>query len=179
MDTLSHGLWGGILFGRSSKKGFWLSFAFGTLPDVLVFGPSFVMLFFLFLAGGSFQAGPPDPSTIPSYVYAGYNLTHSLIVFTAAFFVVWLLRRKPLYEMLAWLAHIVLDVPTHTNEFFPTPWLWPLSHPTVDGISWSHPLIFLPNVVLLVGLYTWFFVIRRRLRKTASKRFLSEKRPTE
>lgn len=175
MDTLSHGLWGGILFGRSGKKAFWLSFAFGSLPDVLVFGPTFAMLFFAFITGGeTSRPDPPDIASMPRYITAGYDITHSLIVFAIAFAAIWLLRRKPLYEMLAWPAHIVLDVPTHTTEFFPTPYLWPLAHPEVNGISWSHPLIFIPNVILLAVLYCWFYVVRPRLRKRKANEFLGE-----
>lgn len=38
MDIISHGLWGGIAFGRKNKKDFWQSFAFGVMPDLLAFG---------------------------------------------------------------------------------------------------------------------------------------------
>jgi hypothetical protein len=35
MDVISHGLWGGVAFGRKNKKYFWWSFGFGIMPDLL------------------------------------------------------------------------------------------------------------------------------------------------
>src|SRR3989344_3099206 len=92
------------------------------------------------------------------YVYGLYNLTHSLVVFTLAFGFVVLVRKKPPYELSAWGLHIVVDIPTHSYIFFPTPFLWPLSDLRIDGIPWSHPIIFIPNVTLLLVSYYWFFI---------------------
>src|SRR3989339_483126 len=38
MDTLSHALWGGVAFGRKSRKSFLLASTFGLAPDILSFG---------------------------------------------------------------------------------------------------------------------------------------------
>lgn len=60
--------------------------------------------------------------------------------------------------MLAWPLHILIDIPTHTAEFFPTPFLWPVSNFHVDGISWGNPFIFYPDLILLVLSYLiWYF----------------------
>jgi hypothetical protein len=171
MDIASHGLWGGIMFGKRNRRSFWTSFSFGILPDLLVFGPIFVWRAVSALTGGEgFGFGPPERSSIPDYVHTGYDVTHSLVIFAAVFGIVWLARRTPLWEMLAWPAHIALDLPTHSAEFFPTPFLWPISDIELDGIQWSNPWIFFPNVALLAGLYTWHYVIRpRRMRRAAAE----------
>lgn len=65
-------------------------------------------------------------------------------------------------EMLAWPLHILVDIPTHSERFFPTPFLWPLSDFHVDGHPWSDPRIFIPNVILIAGLYTWYYWWRPR-----------------
>jgi hypothetical protein len=67
--------------------------------------------------------------------------------------------------MLAWLLHILVDIPTHSTRFFPTPFLWPISSYEFSGIGWANPMIFIPNVVLLTSLYVWYFLIRPRLKK--------------
>ncbi len=161
MDTLSHGLYGGVAFGRASKKSFWLSFLFGVGPDLLSFG--------LFTAGtwvGLFDhpdwssGRHPDPSQIPQFVHILYDVTHSFIVFALIFALVWFFRKKPLYEMLGWPLHILVDIPTHSDQFFPTPFLWPLSDYRVNGHPWSSPEIFIPNVILILSLYLWFYVIK-------------------
>ena len=167
MDILSHGLYGGVTFGRRSRINFWLAFFFGIAPDLLSFG--------LFTAGTwvglvdhpDWTSGQhPDASQIPLFVHSLYNLTHSLVVFAAIFGLVWLIRKKPLLVMLGWPLHILVDIPTHSSQFFPTPFLWPVSDFRVDGHPWSSPEIFIPNVILLISLYLWFYIIKpRRLRK--------------
>jgi hypothetical protein len=58
------------------------------------------------------------------------------------------------------VAHIALDIPTHCS-YFPTPYLWPLQHPTFCGVSWAHPVIFTLNwlslaaVFILIGIHEW------------------------
>lgn len=157
MDFISHGLWGGIALGRSSRKSFWLAFLFGIAPDLLSFG--FVFLGNFIAHGSEFTrriGHPPDAAQIPAYVHHLYNVTHSLVVFALAFGAVWLVRRRPLWEMGAWGLHVVVDTFTHTAAFFPTPFLWPLVDVQINGRAWSDPAIFFPNVVLLVVLYTVF-----------------------
>lgn len=166
MDIISHGLWGSLAFGRRNWKSFWLSFFFGIAPDLFSFGVFMAAAFFGFAEHPDWSSGRhPDPSQIPLYVHNLYNITHSLVVFAAVFGLVWLARRKPPYVMLAWGLHILVDIPTHSYIFFPTPFLWPLLDVRVSGIPWSSPIIFIPNVMLLVGLYLWFFVIRRPLER--------------
>ena len=165
MDILSHGLYGSIAFGRRNKKSFWLAFFFGIAPDLFSFGIFFIQRLFEWESGGVVQNGPPDPSTIPVYVQSFYNVSHSLIIFLIVFAVVWFVRKKPLLELLAWPLHILVDIPTHSTQFFPTPFLWPFSSYGFDGVPWGNPWIFIPNVVLLLSLYVWYFLIRPKLKK--------------
>ena len=74
----------------------------------------------------------------------------------------WLIRRKPLLEMGAWALHICMDIFTHSTAFFPTPFLWPVSDVHFDGMPWSTPIIFIPNVVLLAVLYARFLYKRAK-----------------
>ena len=168
MDIISHGLYGGIAFGRKNKKMFWWSFFFGVMPDLLVFGPFFVQRIFSAIFNGTspFAFGRPESMTIPNYVYQGYDITHSIVVFLVVFGLVWLFMKKPPLVILGWPLHILVDLFTHTPEFFPTPIFWPISGAHFShGISWGTPFIFIPNVILLVVLYTYFLLIRPRQRK--------------
>lgn len=164
MDTLSHGLWGSLAFGRRNRWSFGWAFFFGIAPDIFSFGIFFVSIWLGFVSGIDWSAGPPDQSLIPQYVHNIYNITHSLIIFAVVFASVWLARQRPFLEMTAWGLHILMDIPTHSDNFFPTPFLWPLSSFHINGIPWSHPIIFVPNVVLLGMLYLWFF-LRGRSRR--------------
>lgn len=163
MDTLSHALYGGVVFGRRSRFSYWLAFFFGMAPDLFSFGLFFVTSFLGITEHPDWQSGEhPDPSHIPVFVHTLYDGTHSLIIFALVFAIVWAVRRRAFWEMLAWPLHILVDIPTHSSEFFPTPFLWPISDFHVDGYPWSRPEIFIPNVLLLIALYVWFWRKRRK-----------------
>lgn len=165
MDILSHGFWGGVAFGRKNKKSFWLSFLFGIAPDLLSFGVFFVAVFLGLAPKPEFRMEPPQDDLIPGYIHGLYGITHSLPVFIILFVLVCIFLKKPLWEMGAWGLHILFDIPTHSQQFFPTPFLWPLSDLAANGIPWSRPIIFIPNVTLLALLYLWFFVLRPYVRR--------------
>lgn len=158
MDVISHGLWGGLGFGRGSRKSFWLAFFFGIAPDLFSFGIFLGLAFFGLVEHPDWSSGQhPDPAQIPAYVHSVYNVTHSLIVFSIVFGIIWLIRKKSLYALSAWGLHILMDIPTHSNEFFPTPFLWPIADVSVNGIPWSNPIIMVPNLALLIAAYFWFW----------------------
>jgi hypothetical protein len=163
MDIVSHGLWGGLAFGRKRRRDFWSAFLFGIAPDLFSFG--------LYIGGSwievfdhpDFSSGRhPDPADIPYFVHALYDVTHSLIVFGLIFGLVWFIRKRFYLPMAAWGLHILFDIPTHSDGFFPTPFLWPLSDFYVNGRSWSSPEIFIPDVILLILCYYWFFIRKKR-----------------
>lgn len=166
MDIISHGLYGGVAFGRKNKIAYWKAFFFGLMPDLLSFGILFIATILSLASGPDFHNGPPDPASIPGYVHALYNVTHSLFVAFTIFGVVWFIRKKPLVELLAWPLHIAVDIPSHSSTFFPTPFLWPFSTYTIDGIGWGQPIIFIPNLVILTLLYIGFYISKRRVRNT-------------
>lgn len=165
MDIFSHGLYGGAFFGRRSRLSYWLAFFFGIAPDLFSFGLFFAMNLLGITERPDWSSGHPAEEMIPSYIHTMYDWTHSLVIFAIVFAIVWLIRRKPLYEMLGWPLHILVDIPTHSTEFFATPFLWPISDYKVNGHNWSSPEIFIPNVIILVSLYLWYFVIKPRRKK--------------
>src|SRR3990167_8761132 len=109
MDIFSHGLYGGLAFGRKNKRDYIAAFLFGIAPDLLTFGPFFIMSLF----SGSLS-GQPDLAMIPPYIFAVYNVTHSLVIYALLFVLLWLLGKKHLAKLtLAWPLHILIDIPTH------------------------------------------------------------------
>ena len=166
MDTLSHGLWGSLALGRKNKQSFWHAFFFGIAPDVFSFGPFFISAFLGFTARPHFGTTPPLENAIPNYVHVLYNGTHSLIIFAAAFLAVSIIRRAPMWEMCAWALHILYDIPLHTEHFFPTPFLWPVSSYHFNGWNWSNPWIFFTNEILLAVAFVILFSYRRAHEKS-------------
>ena len=70
-------------------------------------------------------------------------------------------KSATVFKLTSIIGHIwpLLDIPTHTLQFFPTPVFHPISDYGFDGTRWSDPVILVPNVLLLAGL--WFYVLRR------------------
>lgn len=149
MDTLSHTLWGGGLFGNRGK--FWTAIFFGALPDIVSFGLWLPVI----LVSNGFNVGRPSLDTIPRWVIINYNISHSLIVAFAIIALVTLWRKDISFAMLAWPFHILLDLPFHTAEFFPTIIFWPVSDIIYDGIHWGNPLVWYVNIAGLIALYLW------------------------
>lgn len=163
MDIFSHGLYGGIAFGKRSKRDYITAFLFGVGPDLLAFGPFFLFMLLGLVAWPAWGLEPPSSRMIPEYVYFLYSITHSLVIYGLFFALLWWLRKKNFAKLtLGWPLHILVDIPTHSNAFFPTPFLWPLSSFSVNGIPWSHVEIFIPNVIVIVLLYSYWYKKRKR-----------------
>jgi hypothetical protein len=159
MDIFSHGLWGGIAFGRKKRSFFLLGVLFGMLPDLLSFGVHTAAIFLGFCPPVDWSKGHhPTMGDIPFFVHILYDISHSLVIFIIIFAMIWFIRKKPFIPFLAYGFAVALDIPTHSLRFFATPFLWPLSNYRFDGISWGHPFIFIPNVIFLVTAYImWYF----------------------
>ena len=163
MDVVAHGLWGGALFYPRARKWFVAGALLGMAPDLLSFG-----VFHVTHPGWLTQrvlgniSGPPALATLPPYVFHAYNLTHSLIIWAVAFLSLWALIKKPPWLLLAWLLHIVCDIPTHVASYFPTPFLWPLPTPFVNGVPWSTPWLMAANYAALLIVYGWLVVRCRK-----------------
>jgi membrane-bound metal-dependent hydrolase YbcI (DUF457 family) len=132
-------------------------------PDLLSFGPFFLINFFKFESWFGQKFGPPDPTSIPNIIHNFYDFTHSLVIYVIFFALLWWLGKKDFAKLtLAWPLHILVDIPTHSAEFFPTHFLWPISNFHIDGIPWSNPEIFFPNVIIILALYLYWYIKRNK-----------------
>lgn len=163
MDIVSHGLWGGVAFGRDTRRTFWLAVFFGMLPDLLSFGVYMVARIAGISPSVEWSGGPPPLHDIPGYVSTLYNVSHNLVTFVVVGTLLWMGARTYAKPFLAYGLHILVDIPTHSTAFFPTPFLWPVSSYAFDGVPWSSPYIFFPNLILLVIAYTmWYRTLQHR-----------------
>ncbi len=164
MDILAHGLWGGAAFYPKGGKRFAAGFVLGMAPDLLSFGVYHVTRpnwLWSRLAGEI--SGPPPLSMLPEFLFHAYNLTHSLVVWAALFILIGMVRKHPPWVFSAWALHILCDIPTHNSRYFPTPYLWPLPTPFVEGISWATPWFMAINYTALLMVYVWVFSYARRI----------------
>ncbi len=151
MDIFSHGLYGGIAAGRKSKKNYLVALLFGMGPDLLAFGP----LVLASLLGFHSWIGN-------GYIHYIYNATHSFIVFVPLLILFYIFGGKNFAKLtLAWPLHILVDIPTHSVDFFPTHFLWPISDFFIDGIAWATPIIFFPNIAILLTIYLYWYVNKK------------------
>ncbi|MDO8481610.1 MAG: hypothetical protein Q7S75_00830 [bacterium] len=189
MDIFSHGLWAGAAAKAVNKKSptklkVWHAIAWGVFPDLFAFTPAFVGLFWLVSTGqmnfsewpgrhgagepmGSASApvdGPATGNSLPAFQLAShlYNFSHSIFIFILMFGLAWLLMRRPVWEMGGWLLHIIMDIPTHSYAFFPTPIFWPLFGWKFNGFSWAVPWFLILDYGLLIIVY---WLLRERKTK--------------
>ena len=169
MDVVSHGLWAGAAAKAANKQrvekvSVLKTAAWGLFPDVFAFGPAFAWLFYLIATGalsfsefpGVHHVGEPaSGNSLPALQLASalYNFSHSIIMFALVFLLAWLIMQRPVWEMGGWLLHIIMDIPTHSYAFFPTPVFWPLFGWKFNGINWATLWFMIFNYSALVLAY--------------------------
>lgn len=177
VDVFSHGLWAGALakivnFKKERKINVWLTAFWGVFPDVFAFAPMFIWMI-LNLIFGNFNFSefhkpdnmePVQPDTLPIFqlTHLLYNLTHSLLAFGVIFLIMFLIFRWPRWSILGWLFNIIIDIPTHSYKFFPTPFLWPFSDWKFDGISWAAPWFMILNYSVLAVVWIILFLRQKK-----------------
>ncbi len=166
MDILAHYLWTYAIARFARIKKAKTTGLFGILPDLMSFG---ILVAFLLIMG-QFEFGKPHTHAIPPYVYHLYDWTHSLVVFGAAMMAVLLITKQLYMPMLGWGIHILIDIPTHSSRFFPTPFLWPFSDFTFGGISWGTPWFMLLNYSALAAVYGFFSWQDNKSKATKAKK---------
>ncbi len=154
MDILSHALWTNLILKELPPLERGTAIAFGELPDLISF--SFILTRHFIRKITSIKE--PPLSDMPKYVFSLYNLTHSLIVWLGVFLFLMIIGLDWwALAFLGWGIHIILDIFTHTDDYFPTPIFWPLSKFHFSGIRWSNKWFMFANYCLLLILYLVFY----------------------
>ena len=154
MDIISHALWTNLIFKEIEPVQRSVIVAFGVFPDIVSF--SFVTLKYFFRK--TMHYTDPPLNVFPKYVFKVYNATHSLVIWLAVFLILKIAGLSWLALAIGgWGLHILLDVFTHTSDFFPTPILWPFSDFHFSGINWSNKWFMLFNYAVLLFLYLVFY----------------------
>lgn len=167
MDVLAHTLWTNAAARKANalaqqKKSpihvhvGWASF-WGVFPDLFAFSVPFALVLYQLAFKGAVWSAIRDHHglvgnfDIASYLY---QYSHSLIVWAVVFIVLWAVYKRPRYELLGWALHILIDIPSHSIGFYPTPFLFPLSEYRYPyGVSWSNQWYMIVNYTALM--YVW------------------------
>ena len=182
MDIFSHAFWTAVAAKNANSKikhfknkkisVFWAT-AWGVLPDIFAFAPVFISATPVFLLGVGDQSvfTIPHPSELEpvnrdtlfifKLTHSLYNISHSAIIFFLVLGLIYFFTKKIRWEMLGWLLHILIDLPTHSYKFYPTPILWPLANWKFDGIPWSTPWFMVLNLSAIL-IVTAIYIIKRK-----------------
>lgn len=168
MDILAHGLWAIIAAKAANKKlqaahaaampqlNVWRTAFWGIFPDLFAFTPIFVWILFQKISGNNLPPFSPsnanayENTAIGQFTHTLYHISHSIIAFAVVTGVVFLITRRIPWEMSGWLLHILIDIPTHSQAFFPTPIFWPVSGFTFNGFNWAATWFMILNYSAIV-----------------------------
>jgi hypothetical protein len=87
---------------------------------------------------------------------------HSAVIAGAVTLLLWALRRSMWIPLLGWWAHIVIDVFTHSADYYPVQVLYPLSASAFDGLAWNTPWFLALNYAALAAAWFWLLYSNRR-----------------
>jgi len=167
MDILAHALWSaaaGLSVRRRIRRPIrlgWLIF-WGVFPDVFSFSVPAIVRIWWYATGVTPHLMPDANSAHHfQYVWQLYYASHSLVIFGFAFAAIWLLKRRPVLELLGWALHILIDIPTHVG-MFALHFLWPVSSISISGLRWENRWFLVANYGAMVLVYAWIWMNERR-----------------
>jgi len=179
MDIFSHGLWTNAAYqtiNKKIKKPFNIKMAvfWGVFPDLFSFTIPFIWFSANLILGNinfsdlprPHEAEPAPQDTLPIFrlTFFLYSVSHSAIIFFAVFLFLFLIFRRPIWELGGWLMHILLDIPTHSYQFYPTPVFWPLSGWKFNGLSWATPWFLVLNYSAIAIVYLIIYRKKKSIR---------------
>ena len=177
MDVLAHTLW--VVAGAAvvrRRRAFWTgtlaaALALAALPDILHLLP--IVGWWAFGDGGfaavrGFAMAQPGqepwlPPMIQSLSHHLHCIMHSAPIAALVTALVWAVRRALWLPLLGWWSHIVIDVFTHSADYYAVPVLFPFTERGFDGIAWTTPWFMLLNYTALAAVGAWLLAGRRRM----------------
>lgn len=178
MDIFAHALWVGAgatyleQRNRISRRTLWWTIAFTVAPDIPLFLP---LLLWAVLPSGSLNmfvdyifATPGREPAIPSSVLSISNhlhcTMHSVVILAILTLVTLFIRKKFLFPLAGWWIHIVIDIFTHSKDYYAVPIFYPFSEQGFDGLAWNSPQFLIINYLLIVFSYLYLFFFRKHPR---------------
>lgn len=167
MDILAHGLWAGAavvaMAPRRPSASLWAwTVALAVMPDLghmlPVTGWAVAHLTsadWWQYATASPGQEPPMPEAVVFWAHHLHCVLHSAVVAAVVTAAVWAWRRAFWWPLLGWWLHIVIDVFTHSADFFPSPVFYPLTYWGFDGVAWNRPGFLWANYLALAGVWAW------------------------
>lgn len=176
MDIVAHTLWvaaGAVVIHRRRplpRGTAMIALALAAVPDVIHLLP--LAGWWLF-GDGSFAAlrayavavpgqEPVLPQLVELLSHHLHCVMHSAPIAAATTLALWAVRRTLWMPLLGWWSHIVIDVFTHSADYYAVPVLYPFSYRGFDGIAWITPWFMVLNYAALAAVGAWLLMSRRR-----------------
>lgn len=187
MDIFSHAFWNVVAAKSANSKikyfkkrkpinAIW-SAVWGIAPDIFAFAPIFILSAIVIFFGpdGTTIFDIPHPSEVEPMTGNGffifkltkifYNIGHSVVIFAVVFAAMYFVFKRIRWEMMGWLLHIIIDIPTHSYKFYPTPVFWPLVKWKFDGVAWGTPWFLALNISAIGLVFLFYFLHTHRKNK--------------
>ena len=107
---------------------------------------------------------PGLPATVQLLSHHLHCIMHSAIVAGGVTLLIWAVRRSLWIPLLGWWSHIVIDVFTHSAEYYPVPVLYPFTQRGFDGIAWNTPWMLALNYAAIAATTWWVWRSGKALR---------------
>lgn len=182
MDVVSHALWTGaavIAIGRRqpvTRAQFAGAIALSVVPDLGQLLPVAAWA----ASQGDWRivtawisATPGHEPAIPHLVrlisHHLHCIMHSAVIASVVTAVAWRLRPTWLIPLLGWWLHIAIDIPTHSNDYYAVPFLYPFTYWSVSGVAWTTPWLLAADYAALAFVYVALYATRRTGRQRGAR----------
>ena len=176
MDIVAHALWAGT--GMAAARRRWpvatrvlvVTMTLAALPDLFHLFP---IMGWSILGDGSMAtlrawavAVPgQEPWLPPMVLFLSHHLhciAHSALVAGAVTWLMWVVIGSFWIPLVGWWSHIVIDVFTHSQDYYPSPVFYPITEQGFDGIAWNTPWFVVLNYTALGACALWLLLQRSR-----------------
>jgi hypothetical protein len=178
MDILAHTLWAaaGVLAVRRhhhiAPRAAAATVALAAMPDL---GHMLPMLGWAMWGDGSvaklwaYAVALPgqEPAVPPMVEMLSHHLhctLHSAIVAGVVTLLLWVALRSMWIPLLGWWSHILIDIFTHSADFYPAPVFYPITQRGFDGLAWNTPWFLGMNYLALACTILYFLITTRGLK---------------
>ena len=175
MDVLAHALWAGLGVALARRR--WavprrtaaLTVAAAAAPDL----PHLLPIAGWALTGRGTWASIKDyvyampgqepalPASVESLTHHLHCITHSAVIALVVTLLAWACLRRLWIPLLGWWSHIVIDVFTHSTDYYASPVLYPITREGFDGLAWNEPWFMVLNYTALLAGAVWLVRMRR------------------
>ena len=175
MDIAAHALWAGagallLVRRRALPKAAGVALvALAVVPDLMHTLPVAAWALFnglpddfmIYLRALPDRA-QPLPAEVELWSHHLHCVFHSGVIALGVTAATWLWLRVFWWPLAGWWSHILIDVVTHSDDFYPSPVFYPLTYWGFDGVAWDRPWFVIANYAALAVVWALLLMTRRK-----------------